>query len=186
MRMKSEYLKVDDETKLCLPHPKQAEALFKLIDNQRDYLGRWLIWVDWTKGEENTRKFLKDSYQLNKGGQQLTTIIQHKGEYCGSVGFVKLDKLNHVGEIGYWLSEIHQGRGIMTKSCQRLIRYGFEELGLNRIVIRTAKGNLSSAEIPLRLGFTEEGTQRQAGCIRGVFHDLRVFSLLREEFTGGG
>jgi ribosomal-protein-serine acetyltransferase len=50
--------------------------------------------------------------------------------------------------------------------------------GLHRIEIRCATGNTRSAAIPLRLGFTEEGTLHEAEWLYDHWVDLRVFALV--------
>jgi ribosomal-protein-serine acetyltransferase len=50
----------------------------------------------------------------------------------------------------------------MTKACEGFFKYGFKELGLNRIEIRVATENEKSRAIPERLGFVEEGKIREA------------------------
>ena len=62
------------------------------------------------------------------------------------------------------------------------IQYDVEKLGLNRIVIKAAKKNKSSCEIAKRLGFKKEAVLRQSQLLNGMFHDIVVFSLLRQDF----
>ena len=91
------------------------------------------------------------------------------------------------GELGYWVSEQFQGKGIVTRSCQQLLKYAFTHLGLNRIVLRFKhvsddNENGRSRRVAERLGFTQEGVQRQGGVARGEFMDMVVYSLLAEEW----
>lgn len=184
--MKSKTLRVDDEIELHGCHLAYAKDIFSIIENDRAYLREWLTWVDVTNEEKDTYNFLKGSHQMNKGGQQLNTWIFYKGEVCGSIGFVKIDKANSSGEIGYWLRKSEMGRGIMTRSCKRMVRYGFEKLGMQRIVIRAAEGNKPSLAIPKRLGFVLEGKGRKEIKIREKYHDTHIFSMLKEEFEEKG
>ena len=91
------------------------------------------------------------------------------------------------GELGYWVSEQFQGKGIVTRSCQQLLKHAFTHLGLNRIVLRFKhvsddNENGRSRRVAERLGFTQEGVQRQGGVARGEFMDMVVYSLLAEEW----
>jgi ribosomal-protein-serine acetyltransferase len=87
--------------------------------------------------------------------------------------------------IGYWLVSEYEGKGIMTRACEVLIDYGFDELGLNRIVIRASTDNVRSQAVPLRLGFTREGVARQAEWLNDRFIDMVVYSMLRSEWHSG-
>ena len=90
--------------------------------------------------------------------------------------------MNRITEIGYWLSEKAQGKGIMTRAVKKLIAFAFEERGMNRIVIKCAVGNTKSKNIPKRLGFTYEGTERDGELLAGgIYTDIEVYSLLKRD-----
>ncbi len=180
--MKSKTLKVDDDILLRFSDPTEAEEMFAIVNAEREYLGEWLSWVEQTRKVDDTRKYLMDLVQWNLGGQQFGLTIYYKGKICGCIGFVSINKIDNNAEIGYWLSEKHQGKGIMTKACKRLLRYGFEKMDFNRIQIRVITSNAKSIAIPKRLGFMHEGIIRQSVLLYGVYHDAITFSLLKEEF----
>ncbi|WP_259339653.1 GNAT family N-acetyltransferase [Mesobacillus zeae] len=97
----------------------------------------------------------------------------------GMIGLHYIDWWNKTTEIGYWLSEEQQGNGIMTRTVNSLIQHCFNELDLNRIIIRAASENTQSCAIPARLGFIEEGILREAQFLHGKYHDLVHYSKLR-------
>ena len=70
----------------------------------------------------------------------------------------------------------------MTDACRAVLDYLFGELRLNRIEIQCATGNARSMGIPRRLGFTLEGTRREAELVNGKFYDLLLFSMLKREW----
>ncbi|MCA1639220.1 MAG: GNAT family N-acetyltransferase [Acidobacteria bacterium] len=51
------------------------------------------------------------------------------------------------------------GKGLVRKSVARLIEYGFNELKLNRIVIKCVPENVKSRAIPEKLGFVQVGNR---------------------------
>jgi ribosomal-protein-serine acetyltransferase len=85
-------------------------------------------------------------------------------------------------EIGYWLGESFQGKGLMTKACKTLITYAFAELGLNKVEIHCATENIRSCAIPKRLGFTQEGILRDAEWLYDHFVNLVVYGMLAREW----
>lgn len=119
--------------------------------------------------------------------QNTTWAITLRGEDVpiGSIGFepdAYRPRINS-RELGYSLSEERWGQGIMTEAARRLIRYGFEELQLVSIMIRTGEANLRSRRVIEKCGFCYEGTLRQ--CYRmydGEIRDSRVYSMMREEY----
>ncbi len=70
----------------------------------------------------------------------------------------------------------------MPEALQVLIRYGFEEMDLNRIEATTHTGNQRSQRVLEKLGFQREGLLREYYCRDGVYNDQVQFSLLRKEW----
>jgi ribosomal-protein-serine acetyltransferase len=115
-------------------------------------------------------------------GLQLAVTVQDR--IVGVAGFNSVDPANRVGSIGYWLSERHQGQGLMTRAVRALVALGFDELELNRIEIQVAKANARSRTIPIRLGFRFEGVRSQAERFRDRYVDLEVYALLARDRDG--
>ncbi len=177
------FLRIGDNLTIHLARPELATAIFEAIDGQRDYLRQWLPWVDHTKKVEDTENFIRESMGHNTNGTRLTTFIMAGDRLAGSLGVVNFNKENNSCEIGYWLHREMQGQGVMTKCCHRFIGHLFRTKNLNRIEIKVAVANAKSQAIPLRLGFTKEGTLRQGLYIYKTYHDLYIFSLLREDWN---
>ena len=179
--MKS-FLTIDEDLILHQPQTDFAEELFAIVDENRTYLEQWLPWVRGTKTVEDSLKFLKDARRFSEGGQQLHTLIIYKGKIVGLVGFNTIQKKHQKGEIGYWIAENMQGKGIVTKAVKCLIDYGFKHLNFNRIIIRVSTENFKSQQIPQRLGFVHEGTLRSELILNDEFIDIKVFGLLKSEY----
>lgn len=176
------FLRIDDELTLHLARHELAEAIFTAIDANREHLRRWLPWVEPTQSVEDTRAYIRESMAQNSSGTRLSTFILEGEHLVGSVGVVRFDKDHRSCELGYWLSEERQGRGIVTKACGALIGHLFQKKNLNRIEIKVASGNLRSQEVPLRLGFQKEGTLRGALYLYDEYHDVELFGLLRSDW----
>lgn len=172
-------IKVSDDIVL---NPLAVDDIFKIfntLDSERDYLREWLPFVDTTREPEDTAGFV--NHVVQTGEKQFT--IYYKDKFVGLVGFKDIDTGNRRTEIGYWLSQHAQGKGIMTQSVKRLLEYAFEEMDLNRIQIRVAVANRKSRRIPEKLGFKEEGIERDGELlVDNVFTDIVVYSLLKKEY----
>lgn len=175
-------LKINSELEL---HPIQlsdAEDVFNIINNQREYLGKWLPFVEYTRELKDTQNFIESELKTPKSKLEFIFTIRKKDIFIGLITIKGTDTLNKKTEIGYWLSEKEQGQGIMTKAVDRLCDFIFNDLGLNRIQINCAEGNSSSYKIPERLGFTFEGIQREGNLLPGkIFAGSRVYSMLKNE-----
>lgn len=173
---------IDSATALRVLREDDAAELFALTDANRAYLRRWLPWVDLVTTEEDSRSFLSNVIAQREEGRGPTFGVLCDGALAGVVGYLPIDRVNRVGEIGYWLAEKAQGRGVMTQCCRFVVRYGFLTLDLNRIQIAAGTENRESRAIPERLGFTFEGILRARENLYGTFIDHAMYSLLRSEF----
>ena len=166
---------------LRLPEERFAPALFKVIDREREHLREWISWVDQRTHEDDMLAWVRavlEQFAANKG---FSAMIWVDGSIAGVIGILPIDWRHRKAEIGYWLAREFQGRGIMTDACRVLIRHLLIELDLHRVEILCGHSNVRSQAIPLRLGFTHEGTLREAYALHGRFVDLEVYSLLRGE-----
>lgn len=177
-------LSISADLFLRVLRPYEAGTLFSLVQKNREHLREWLPWVDATHSPVDTRRFLEMTYAGFLRGQSVNFGIRHHGSLVGTVGFHGFDRMNRVTSLGYWLCGDACGKGIMRQSVAACIEYAFEKQAMNRLYIRCATGNARSRRIPEALGFTHEGTQRQAEWLYDHFVDLDVYSLLVSEWKG--
>ena len=174
-------LPTDHKLTLELLQLEHADALFELTELNRAYLRQWLPWLDTTTAVSDTATFIETTIEQNKTGHGPQYAIFYDGNVCGVCGFHKIDKLNKVGSIGYWLAESFSGNGIISAGVKQLLEIGFTQCQLNKIEIRCAVENTKSRAIPERLGFTHEGNLRQCEWLYSRFVDHAIYSLLASE-----
>ncbi|TFG77281.1 MAG: N-acetyltransferase [Thermodesulfobacteriales bacterium] len=175
-------LKIDVESELELISQSRADELFDLIEDNREYLKEWLPWLDNNRYFQNTIDFIKISQIQYERNETVQFALMYKGKVAGVVGYHRIDWLNRSTSIGYWLGEQYQGKGLIAKSCSKVLDYSFGRMGLNRIEIRCATENLKSRAIPKRLGFKEEGLIREAEWLYDHFVDHVVYGMLESEW----
>jgi ribosomal-protein-alanine N-acetyltransferase len=110
--------------------------------------------------------------------------IEIKSEGCliGTCGYCRWDKQHHRAEIGYDMWPDYWGKGLMPEAIQRLIRFGFEEMDLNRIEATTHTDNIRSQRVLEKLGFQKEGILREYYYRDGVYNNQVQFSFLKKEW----
>ncbi len=158
-----------------------AQVIFDTIIRDQQYLKTWLPFVEYTQQIEDTQIFIQGVTDDDDSHKKAIYSIWVNEEFAGLIGFNDIDWANKKTELGYWLAEKMQGKGIITLCAQKLIQYAFQKLKLNRIQIKVAIGNEKSAAIPKRLGFQFEGIERNGELIENQFHDLEIYSLLRND-----
>ncbi|MFT4416959.1 GNAT family N-acetyltransferase [Fredinandcohnia humi] len=173
---------IDADLSLKLIELGDAERIFELTNESREYLREWLPWLDTTTKVEDTRDYIQfclKSYAENKG---LYTVIVFRNEIVGVASYNSIDHRNKIAYIGYWLGQKYQGNGIMTKVAKALTSYAFDVLKLNRVEIRAAVENQKSRAIPERLGFVNEGQVRQTEWLYDHYVDHIVYGMLVKDW----
>jgi ribosomal-protein-serine acetyltransferase len=180
---RSALFHITETTSLRILCREDAPELFAVTDANRRYLRRWLPWLDAVQTEAHTREFIESAIRQRESGFGPTFSIRYRGAVAGVIGFHPIDRVHRVGDIGYWLAEKNQRKGIMTECCRFVVRYGFYTLDLNRIQIPVATGNRRSRMIPERLGFRFEGILRERENLYGRFVDHAMYAMLRSELS---
>jgi ribosomal-protein-alanine N-acetyltransferase len=90
-------------------------------------------------------------------------------------------------EISYQLfGSQHAGRGYTTEAVNLLVGYLFGAKRVNRMQLNIHPGNAASKRVAEKCGFTFEGLMRGCWFHQGQYHDLEIWSLLRDEASNVG
>lgn len=104
-------------------------------------------------------------------------------QLAGSCGLFKWNRGWRSCTLGYELAPAYRGQGMMREALQLALDWGFANMALNRIEAQVHPDNLPSIRLLQGLGFVQEGRLRAAGFWLGQYHDLLVFSLLRQDWA---
>jgi RimJ/RimL family protein N-acetyltransferase len=75
-----------------------------------------------------------------------------------------------------------QGLDCGSEATGLAVRYGFEELDLNRIELSVFAHNERCLRAYRNAGFVQEGRQRQAFYRNGKYHDVLLFGIVRSDW----
>ncbi len=176
-------IQLNSDTELRSIGLGDADEMFAAIDRNRERLHQWLPWASSGYSIADTYLFLSNSLEELARHESLTMTIRHRGNLCGAIGLHRIDHKNRSSAIGYWIDEAHEGKGIVTAACRAMVNEGFRNFGLHRIEIRCATWNHRSSAVPRRLEFLEEGILREAEWLHDKWVDLRVFSMLAQDWV---
>ncbi|MDX1994368.1 MAG: GNAT family protein [bacterium] len=174
--------KLDAELELHPLEAHHAEALFAIVDRDRNYLHRWQNWPDSIRSLGDMRALVHRMLEKRDANDGIDLVIALAGQVVGKIGLVYIDWSHSRTEIGYWLAADAQGKGIMTRACRSITSYAFDELHLQTVNIRCAVGNLRSRAIPERLGFVNEGVLPFKPWLRGSQIEEVLFSMSAEHW----
>lgn len=85
-------------------------------------------------------------------------------------------------EIAIGVGAEHRGQGIGSTAQDLLALYLFEHTRAERVQASTDVENLAERRALTKAGFQEEGTARRAQWRAGAWHDMALYSRLREVY----
>jgi RimJ/RimL family protein N-acetyltransferase len=165
-------------------HPSDAQMLADTVTENVEHLKPWMPWAH---AEPEPFQVKVDRLRRFRGefdmGDDFIYGIFNKDEsrLLGGTGLhtrIGNDQL----EIGYWMHRDFINQGLVTESTAALVKVAFEIMHIHRLEIHCDPGNLASASIPRKLGFTHEGTLRAKTRFLDRWSDSMVWSLLDVEY----
>lgn len=173
------------ETERLLLRPYREADIDVLHDIQsRPEVVRYLYWEPRTR--EKVEQVIRDSpSQIDGEGSGLTLAIQPRGSdtMVGDVVLMYISEAHRQGEIGFVLHPDHQGHGYATEAAREMLRLGFEQLGLHRIIGRLEARNSSSAAVLERLGMRLEAHLHENEWVKGEWQSELVYAMLATEWA---
>jgi ribosomal-protein-alanine N-acetyltransferase len=129
---------------------------------------------EWISGHIEARAQLK--------GVVFAVELTHTNQLTGTIGLREIDQDHLQAEMGFWIGVTEWGNGYATEAAKRIIRYGFEELGLNRIHAHHMVRNPASGRVLEKSGMQREGLLRQRVRKWGRFEDVVILAILRTDW----
>jgi RimJ/RimL family protein N-acetyltransferase len=114
-------------------------------------------------------------------GRGIVRAIELDGELAGCIDLKRTDWAARTTEIGYWAVPSFRGRGVLTEATAALARWALTEVGLLRVELRAAAGNVASQRVAEKAGFQREGVARSAGYTHDGQVDLVIYSLIQAD-----
>lgn len=162
--------------------PSDAGDLLAAVDATRDRLARWMPWVPFATTVEDFADFIRVATRHGRVGSGMHLGLFDTDVLVGTVG-ASIGSLNYdEADIGYWVAESHEGRGLVTEAVSQLIDWLIDERDMHRITIRAAVANERSRGLAERLGFTFEGILRASLLIGDDHVDAALYSVLADEW----
>ena len=106
-------------------------------------------------------------------------------DISGDVYLYDIDMKNGTAEVGYktMADKGIRMQGDIDDALQGMLNYAFKELRLNCVIAHTLSDNVPSEKLLVRNGFVQEGLLRQRIYQSGCYVDMKVFSIIENEFS---
>jgi len=102
-------------------------------------------------------------------------------QLVGTCGYYSWNPEHSIAELGYDLSREYWGKGLMTEAVRAVVRWGFNDVEINRIQATVMAGNAASIRLLEKCGFQSEGLLREYKICRGEPRDFWMFAQLRAD-----
>lgn len=130
--------------------------------------------------------YAQEQWFLNHYNDQMNFRFVIETPEDGAVGIATLtgiDWKNRRATHGIKLAKKERrAKGIGTDTVMAIMRYAFDELGLNRLDGSWFDDNTLSKEMYKKCGWVEEGVRRQYIFKQGEYRDLTIVGILASEY----
>ncbi len=139
--------------------------------------------IPYPYSEEDALTWLSLARQGFWRSEAFTFAIELKQtqEFIGAIS-LHVDQRFDRAEAGYWLGRPYWNQGIITEALAGVLRFGFEELKLNKIFATHFAYNTASGRVMVKNGMLKEGELVQHIKRNGHYHDLWCYGLTRSEY----
>ena len=165
---------------------EDKESVFELFSNLEVTKYYDLVAFENMQQSENIITLVQSRFR-DKLGIRWAIRMKDDVKLIGTCGFNSWNAAFRSTVIGYDINRQYWGNGYITEALKHIIKAAFDGKlscdNINRIQADTIPGNVASEKVLLKLGFSEEGIHRQSAFWKNEYHDLKCFSLLRDEHT---
>ena len=144
---------------------------------------KYLTWP--THSDPEVSRMVLESWVAEYGNDSYYQwAIEYEGQPIGGISVVHGNDQVEMVHIGYCIGRAWWHKGIMTEALGALIRFFFEEVGVNRIETRHDPNNPHSGAVMRKCGMKFEGTLRQSDRNNQGICDASWYSILRSDYFG--
>lgn len=176
------------ETQRLILRPFQSTDANKVQELAGDFeVARTTLSIPHPYPDGAAEAWISASSKRSDEGDGFPFALIHKenNDLIGCMG-INVDKWHQRGELGYWIGKDFWNRGYASEAAKRLIRFGFEDLHLNKIWAAAMSNNPASSNVMKKAGMRFEGEFKQHILKGDKFEDLVFYGLTRIEYEDRG
>ena len=128
-----------------------------------------------------------DNYMSNRSNTVRCAIVTESDDnIIGLVTIASINNINRTGEVHIMIGNVeNRGKGIGTFAVKEILNHAFNNLNLNRIELGVLSTNIAAQKLYEKCGFVREGVKRNAIYKNGVYIDMYLYAILKEDFMRG-
>ena len=145
------------------------------------------IWhlTSWAAGPlgRSAVKRLFEERELSTTDDSFAIHVKGEADPVGVISLMNLSEANDSADLSVIVGHPDdRNHGFGAEAIGSILRYAFEDLGLNRVGLSVFDFNEAAIATYERLGFGREGRLRRAVKRADGFHDAILMSVLRDEW----
>ncbi len=162
--------------------PRDADDMFEY--SKSESITKYLLWKPHPDKDYTCKyiDFLQEKYDTYDYFDW-AIVLKENQKMIGTVGFANLDMSKNIGEIGYVVNSDFQGKGYATEAADRILKFGFETLGLLRIEGKFISENKASLSVLRKIGMTYANDRPYMMNVKGKRKKISVCRILYSEFN---
>ena len=163
----------------------RAEEIYEAALASRQEIGQWLEWCHADYQIKDSQNFLATLPEAwaRREAFGFSILDAATNRLLGSVGLNGFHALQPFANLGYWVRTDATRRGVASRATRCVAGWALRELGLRRVEIVAATGNVASQRVAEKAGARREGVLRQRLTIKGAPTDAVMFSFVAEDFA---
>ncbi len=143
-------------------------------------------YVSWQahKTLDDSAAFISGIIEGYKSGNCETTWAvcdRQTDKFMGVISLVNFSEKNRSCAVNYWIGRKYQNMGYMTQALKAVIDFGFNTVGLHRIVAKHRAQNLPSGRVMIKAGMNLEGIFHDEVCIDGEYFDVLHYAIINKK-----
>lgn len=159
-----------------------AQSIFENVNNYK--ITEYTLNIPFPYKLKDAKDFIKVTEEklIDKSAIHFGIEDKKSKQIVGMISLTKIDKTNKNAEVGYWLGENYWGKGYMREALDLMLKYGFENLNLEKIYAYVFHPNIKSRKRLEKAGLKQEGMRKRHFFKNNKWYDDYIYGILKDEY----
>ncbi|MFT3792207.1 MAG: GNAT family N-acetyltransferase [Rudaea sp.] len=159
--------------------PGDVAGIVEAVQESVPTVGAWLDWCNKGYGTAEAEAWITHAHESWDKGDSFVFAVSDatSGDYLGGVGLSRIDHEKLSANLGYWIRQSYQGRGVGTQAARLAVGYAFEVLKLTQIEVVCGAANRPSRRVAEKTGARFQGLASGRLTYHGKSIDAAVYTI---------
>lgn len=151
------FIKETERFIISLIQLEDISLVFETMNSQKT--AEIISFLRWPMTRSQAEKWCQKAISGHKAQTDFLFLVRDRkiASPVGCICLLSAHKNRDVMEVGYWVTEIWQGKGCATEMLKAMTEVAFEELGVTKLIATAAKRNPASLRVLKKQGFQITG-----------------------------